>query len=85
MPDTTVEMVEPGCYIYDLTVQLPSVGGSEQPRTRWVADQFYLCQPMELARLQSSIVDEVCDDVDPGLVTVVNLSLTFIQAWEDTP
>jgi hypothetical protein len=88
MPSSS-EIVEPGRYDYDLTVEFPSVYIPEHTppafrnsdaypttRTRSASGQFDLSGPVVHALLRQYFVNQVCEDVDPEIVTVTRFELT---------
>jgi hypothetical protein len=88
MPSSS-EIVEPGCYDYDLTVSFPSTyipehtapafriaESHETTRKRYASGQFDLFEPVARVLLRQHFVDQVCEDVDPAIVTVTRFDLT---------
>lgn len=92
MPSTG-EIVEPGRYDYNLTVKFPSVyipehtppvfrnaSAQQTTRTRWVSGQFDLTEHVAREVLRDHFVRQVCEDVDPEIVTVTRFDLTPVAA-----
>ena len=88
MPSTG-EIVEPGRYDYDLTVKFPSVYIPEHTppafrneaaysttRTRYASGQFELTEHVGREVIRDHFVRQICDDVDPEIVTVTRFELT---------
>jgi len=88
MPSTD-EIVEPGRYDYDLTVEFPSTyvpehtppafrlaDSYETTRRRYASGQFDLSEPVTRMLLRQYFVNQACEDVDPAIVTVTRFELT---------
>lgn len=90
---STVEIVEPGRYDYDLTVEFPSTyvpehtapafriaESYETTRRRYANGQFDLSEPVARTLLRQHFVNQACEDVDPQIVTVTRFELTPVSA-----
>jgi hypothetical protein len=86
---STAEIVEPGRYDYDLTVEFPSTyipehtppafriaDSYETTRRRYASGQFDLSEPVARVLLRQYFVNQACEDVDPEIVTVTRFDLT---------
>jgi len=82
------EIVEPGRYDYDLTVEFPSTyipehaapafriaEAYETTRRRYANGQFDLSEPVAHELLRQHFVNQACEDVDPAIVTVTRFEL----------
>lgn len=91
MPST--DIVEPGRYDYDLTVQFPSVyipehtppafrnaAAQETTRIRSTKGQFELTGSVVNALIREHLVNQLCEDVDRATVTVTRFDLTPVTA-----
>ncbi|WP_060905359.1 hypothetical protein [Streptomyces scabiei] len=92
MPSSS-EIVEPGRYDYDLAVEFPGVSipehtppafrnayASPTTPTRHASGQFDLSEPVVHALIRQHFVNQVCEDVDPSIVTVARFELTRVTA-----
>ncbi|MFF9624254.1 hypothetical protein [Streptomyces griseosporeus] len=92
MPSSS-EIVEPGRYDYTLTVEFPSVytpehtppafrlaNSYETTRTRHASGQFDLSESVARPLLRQYFVGQVCEDMDPEIVTVTRFELTPVPA-----
>lgn len=90
---SSVEIVEPGRYDYDLTVEFPSTyipehtapafriaEAYETTRRRYANGQFDLSEPVARELLRQHFVNQACEDVDPAIVTVTRFELTSVAA-----
>lgn len=85
----SAEIVEPGRYDYDLTVEFPSVHIPEHTppafrladaypttRIRYASGQFDLSEHVARDLIRDHFVRKVCQDVDPTIVDVTRFDLT---------
>ncbi len=92
MPSTS-EIVEPGRYDYDLTVEFPSVYipdhtppvfrnayAQQTTRTRYASGQFDLTERLAVDAIRDHFVRRVCEDVDLSIVDVTRFDLTPVTA-----
>jgi hypothetical protein len=92
MPSSS-EIVEPGRYDYDLTVEFPSTyvpehtppafriaESYETTRKRYASGQFDLTEHVGRTVIRDHFVRQVCEDVDPAIVTVTRFDLTPVTA-----
>jgi len=90
---SSAEIVKPGRYDYDLTVEFPSVhipdhtppalrsaSGYETTRRRYVSGQFDLTEHVGRNVIRDHFVRKACEDVDPSIVTVTRFELTPVTA-----
>lgn len=89
------EIVEPGRYDYDLTVEFPSVyipehtppefrneAAYETTRTRYISGQFDLTEHVVRSLIRDHFVRKACEDLigDLVTVTVTRFDLTPVTA-----
>lgn len=85
---SSAEIVEPGRYDYELTVKFPSTyipehtppafritESYETTRIRSTRGQFELTGPVASAAIREHLVNQICEDVDPAIVTVTRFDL----------
>lgn len=89
----TQPIIQPGRYDYDLTVEFPSVyipehtppvfrlaDSYETTRKRYGSGQFDLTEHVARDLIQNHFVRQVCEDVNPEIVTVLKFELTPVNA-----
>ncbi|WP_086562549.1 hypothetical protein [Streptomyces africanus] len=90
------QIIEPGCYDYDIKVQFPSVyipehtppafrnaAAYETTRTRHVSGQFDLTEHIGRKVLRDHLVRRHCDDLTGVDVQVSRFDLTRVDATGD--
>lgn len=90
---TSNEIVEPGRYDYELKVEFPSVhipehtppafrnaASYETTRSRWASGQFDLTEHVARSLIREHFIRQVCEDVNPEIVSVIRFDLTPVTA-----